>query len=130
VLKIVPFLLSGFAATFGLLLGASHLLDRVNCLQPEGLGFESAVLSFVQKVRSPIQCVFAKIGLVLLNREDALAKRRVSARTRRKKKEEGRRRKFYTEKGGRGAIPYGIAALHDFFCKRVFCNTDFTDLPN
>jgi len=38
------------------------------------------------------------------------------------KKEEGRRRKFYTEKGGRGAI--------DFFCKRVFCNTDFTDLLN
>jgi hypothetical protein len=71
VLKIVPFLLSGFAATSGLLLGASHLLDRVNCLQPEGLGFESAVVSFVQKVRSSVQFIFAKIGLVLLNREDA-----------------------------------------------------------
>jgi hypothetical protein len=60
VLKIVLFLLSGFAATFGLLLGASHLLDRVNCLQPEGLAFESAVLSFVQKVRSPVQCIFTQ----------------------------------------------------------------------
>jgi len=51
VLKIVLFLLSGFAATFGLLLGASYLLDRVNCCQAAALGFESAVVSFVQKVR-------------------------------------------------------------------------------
>ncbi|MEG4938945.1 hypothetical protein [Microcoleus sp. F4-D5] len=55
------------------ILGATSLLDRVNCWQlsscyPEGLAFESAVLSFVQKVReaqlsrreSPVQCIFAQ----------------------------------------------------------------------
>jgi hypothetical protein len=85
VLKIVLFLLSGFAAIFGLLLGASYLLDRVSCLQPEGLGFESAVLSFVQKVRSPIQCVFVQIGLVLLNREDAKDTKEEERRRKKKK---------------------------------------------
>gem|GEM_PF-6170785 len=47
------------------ILGATSLLERVNCLQlssfyPEGLAFEIAVLSFVQKVRSPVQCIFAQ----------------------------------------------------------------------
>ena len=47
------------------ILGATSLLERVNCLllsscYPEGLAFESAVLSFVQKVRSPVQFIFAQ----------------------------------------------------------------------